>query len=81
MRLTAPGEQVVLRAAAGEVVEHLVGLHPRAARKRDKLVEVWGVEVADAPVADLPAGTSSSNPATVSASGTRPRQCSRYGSR
>ena len=54
--LAEPGQQVVLRAAAGEVVEDLVG---RTARPTggDQLLHVVGIQVADAPVPDLARGT------------------------
>ena len=38
--LAAPGQQVVLDAAAGQVVEHLVGGTSLAARQRDELLHV-----------------------------------------
>lgn len=51
---SAPGQQVVLDAAAGQVIEHLVRLHRVAAGSLDQFLHIRKVEITDAPVLDFP---------------------------
>ena len=52
----APRQQVVLDAAAADMVQHLVAGALRAARQPHQFLHVAGVEVRHTPVADLPRG-------------------------
>ena len=73
----APRDHRVLDRAFLQMIEHLVAGDLALARDIEQFVEIVGVEIADAPGADLSAATSSSKAATVSASGYEPRQCRR----
>ena len=67
----------MLDGALLQMIEHLVAGDLALAGNRQHLVEIVGIEIADAPMRILPALTSSSNAATVSGSGYDPRQCKR----
>ena len=73
----APRQQIVLDAAANEIVEHLVRCHLLAAGKSDQFLQVVDVEIADAPMPNLARPNQRVERIEVSFSGTAPRQCSR----
>ena len=75
--LLAPRDHRMLDRALLQMIEHLVAGDLALAGNLQHLVEIIGVEIADAPGADFAGATSCSKAATVSASGYEPRQCRR----
>ena len=76
--LLAPRDHRVLDRALLQMIEHLIAGDLALAGDGEHFVEIVGVEIADAPaIGFCRRCTSSSNAATVSASGYEPRQCNR----
>ena len=76
--LLAPWDHRVLDRAFLQMIEHLVAGDLALARDRQQLVEIVGVEIADAPGADLSRTRSvPRTPRPCPSSGYEPRQCSR----
>ena len=72
-----PGHEIIFDAAAGQIVEHLIGGAVFPAGQGGEFPHRVGVEIRHAPGADFTGGAQFLEASTVPASGWRLRQCSR----